>query len=376
MAGSIEVVPIADRNLDGEIDTFLDQCPTSFAQQTPSWRDVIANTGTDEAAWLGCWQGGVLAGLLPAFRFEGPLGAILTSVPQAGPLGGIACAEPADREAVFQALTAAFLDRARALDCDLATVISNPFWPDRDLYERFLAPDYVLENALLALDLTVDFDDAGTPLRGTTALRRNLRRARSGALQIDEDQSVANVETWYDIHARRHREIGATPLPRDLILGALEHMVPKGRARFFFVRAVETGEMASGGLYLRHALVVDAFMPSMDSRYADLRPNHLLGAHSIAWAREQGCRFYNWQGSPPGGGVDRFKRQWGSREHGYAFLTRVTGDASRFLRASVAEVSEAYRWHYVLPFDLLGVERVDGGTSSRERAWSSLSEQR
>ena len=84
MAGSIEVIPISDRNLDGEIDNFLDRCPTSFAQQTPSWRDVIAAAGTDEPAWLGCWQRGALAGVLPAFRFEGPLGAILTSVPSNG----------------------------------------------------------------------------------------------------------------------------------------------------------------------------------------------------------------------------------------------------------------------------------------------------
>jgi len=375
MSAALEVEQLpADARMDAELDAFLDACPESFAQQTPSWRDVIVRRGEDEPAWLGCRRAGVLVGLLPAFRFAGPLGAILTSVPQAGPLGGVACADPTAREAIYEALLDAFLERARALHCDLATVIGNPFWPDAALVERLLEPDYVLENTLLALDLDEDFDASGSPRNVSSSLHRNLRRARSGALEIDEAQSRANVDVWYEIHARRHREIGATPLPQDLFHGALESMVPRGRARFFFVRVAETGEMASGGLYLRHGAVTDAFMPSMDGRFADLRPNYLLAAHSIGWARAAGCRYYNWQGSPPGSGVERFKRQWGSRERTYGFYTRITGDAARFQQADVAEVAAGYRWHYALPFDRVGAKRASGGRSSRAGVWSALEE--
>ena len=60
-------------------------------------------------------------------------------------------------------------------------------------------------------------------------------------------------------------EIGARPLPELLVTGTLEHMVSRDRARFFFVRLRRNGEMVAGGLYLRHGLVVDAFMPAMRS---------------------------------------------------------------------------------------------------------------
>jgi hypothetical protein len=362
-------LPASDRAADAEIDRFLDACPTSFAQQTPGWRDVITGVDRDEPHFLGCRQGGELVGVLPAYRYAGPLGAILTSVPQAGPLGGVACHPEAEREAVYRALLEGFTALAHRTGCELATVISNPFWPDRELCTRHLKPEFVLENACQVLEL----DTLGEGLsfeNAKPALRRNLRKALAGGLRIDEEQSASNVETWYGIHAQRHGDIGTQPLPRDLIFGALEHMVPRDKARFFFVREVDSGEMVSGGLYLHHGVVIDAVMPSMRSDRSRLAPNYLLARHSMAWARQRGLRFYNWQGSPPHGGVYRFKAQWGSRDVGYCFLTRVTGDASPFLESTVESIIEGYPWHYVLPFDRVGRSNAAPDVaSSRAAAW-------
>ena len=339
---------------DSELDAFLDTCPESFAQQTPSWRDVITRVARDEAIFLTCRRAGRLVGLLPTYRFVGPRGSILTSVPLPGPLGGIATREDEDRAQIFSALLERCFELARSLACDLVTVITNPFRPDAELYAQIKTPDFILDNALQALNLTEDVAEDGALLNASSSLLRNVRGARTSGLVVDETQSLANVEEWYAIHEKRHRQLGATPLPRELFHAALEHAVPSGRARFFFIRQGPGGEMAAGGLYLCHGSVVDAFMPSMDARHASLRPNHLLAAHSIAWARSAGYRFYNWQGSPPEGGVERFKRSWGSRRFEYCFLTWITGDPAAFLDATVNQLVEEYRWHYVLPFDRLG----------------------
>ena len=48
----------------------------------------------------------------------------------------------------------------------------------------------------------------------------------------------------------------------------------------------------------------------------------------MRWARSQGFRFFNWQGSPPGSGVYRYKKGWGSEDYAYSYLTRVTGDVA------------------------------------------------
>lgn len=359
---------------DAEIDAFLDACAQSVAQQTTAWRDVLASVDRDEPHFLGCRAGGRLVGVLPAYRFDGPLGAILTSVPQAGPLGGVAAADVPFRPAVHRALVEAFLVLARERGCDLASLITSPFWPDRELCYAAAAPDFVLENACQVLDLEPALDPDGSFRGGSRHLRRQLRRAGSGALRVDEAQTERNVADWYCIHAERHTRIGATPLPEALFRAALAHAVPREKARFFFVRRTDDDSLVGGGLYLCHGLVCDALMPSIRMQERDEGAAYLLALHSMRWARARGVRHYNWQGSPPRGGVRRFKAQWGSRDLPYAFLTWITGDASAYLRSSVAEIQKAYPWHYVLPFDRIGRTDVTRGPSSRAGAWAALEE--
>lgn len=373
---AVEGLAAGDAGADAELEAFFAACPTSVAQQTVGWRDVITRTGADEPLFLACRRAGELVGVLPAYRYAGPLGAILTSCAQAGPLGGVACRADAPHEPVYAALLEAFVALAQARDCAFATVISNPFWPDVEICARVLRPHYVLENACQVLDLAEAFDAQGRLASASSGLRRNLHKAESAPFAIDEEQSAANVEAWYEIHAARHREIGAMPLPRALFQAALEHMVPRDKARFLFVRRSQTGELAGGGFYVHHGSVLDAFMPSVPAEPARLGAGFVLAWHSIQWARRRGVRFYNWQASPPESGTARFKRQWGSRDLPYHFLTRVTGDAGPFLRSDVETIRDGYAWHYVLPFDRLGEGSVPETCvhSSRSGAWAAGSE--
>lgn len=358
-----------DAAADAELDAFFAACPTSVAQQTPGWRRSLLALGVDRPCFLGCRRGDALVGVLPAWRFEGPLGAVFTSGVQAGPLGGVACHPESDRSEVYRALLDAFRQRATDEGCAVATLITNPFWPDRDLCER-LEPDYTLENVCQVLDLETGLDAEGWPTGAASNLQRNLRKACSGGLRVDEAQTRANVEAWVDIHERRHREIGARPLPRRLFAAALEHAVPAGVARFFFVRCADTDELVGGGLYLHHGSVIDALMPSVASEHAGRGTAFLLGLHSMRWARARGLCHYNWQPSPPAGGVARFKRQWGSRDLSYAYLTIVTGDVAPILASSVEELKRGYPFHYVLPFDRIG-GASGAGASSRSDAWAA-----
>jgi len=369
---ALEVALLPAGSADAEIAALLAACPESFAQQTPGWRDVITGQGVDQALFLGCRVAGRLVGVLPGYRFEGPLGAILVSCAQAGPLGGIACLRDAPRDAVYAELVSAFIALARERGCALATLISNPIWPDRERIERCMAPDYVLENVCQVLDLARALDADGEPAQASANVRRNLRRAREAGLVVDEAQSATNVAEWYEIHAQRHREIGATPLPRGLFERALERAVPAGVARFLFVRSADSGELVAGGLYLQHGAVIDALMPSIRSDAAPLRANYLLALHSMQLAAARGARFYNWQGSPPGGGVHRFKMQWGSRDVGYAYLSRAVGDVSAFLASTPAEIAHGYPWHYALPFDCVGGGAAGRRVGARASAWASL----
>jgi hypothetical protein len=371
----VALLPGADAALEAELRAFFEACPRSYAQQTPAWRDVITALGVDEPLFLGCRRAGdgELVGVLPAYRFVGPRGAVLNSVPQAGPLGGVACRPGADARAVHAALLDAYLELGRARDCACVSLITSPLWPDVELYAEPRAPDFVLHNTCQVLDLEAALDAAGEPLLASRNLRRSLARAAAAGLRIDEEQSPENVEEWIALHEARHREIGATPLPAALFRGALAHMVPAGKARFFFVRAPDTTTLVAGGFYVLHGQVIDALMPAMRSSHAHVAPNAHLALHTLRWARARGLRWYNWQASPPEGGVRRYKLQWGSRDVEYAYLTWATGDLAQILRATPEEIRRDYPWHYVVPFDRLGAGEGTGAgaarASSRDAAW-------
>lgn len=373
MKAGVEVTVVDPRGgaADVELGRFFESCGESFAQQTPGWCKVIDSMGVDEPSVLVCRDGAEIIGALPAYRFEGPLGAILISCAQAGPLGGVACRDSTQREAIYAALIRAFRALAADRGCALATLITNPLWPDRDLCADLLEPDFELENVCQVLDLEEAVDAEGNFVKSSANLRRNLKKALAADLFMDEAQSAANVAEWYAIHVERHQKIGATPLPKGLFTGALAHMVPVGKARFFFVRRATDGEMVAGSLNLHHGRVMDALMPSVRHQYASLGGNYLLAAHAIRWAKAQGIHYYNWQPSPPDGGVHRFKRQWGSRDVPYAYLTKITGDASALLEGSVEAVRKGYPWHYVVPYDRIGSRRPEGGVSTRRDAWTA-----
>ena len=262
---TVAALSVTDGPVQREIDAFLAACPSSFAQQSTAWCRVITSLGADEPVWLGCRHGGRLVGVLSAYRFRGPLGAILCSMPQPGALGGVAAADGDARAEIIAALASAFAEHARGLGCDLATLISNPFWPDEALIRRHLRPDYGLRNELLALPLRDGLDEHGNLTQASASLRRNLRTAQAARLQVDAEQSESNLEDWIAIHRHRAHEIGATPLPETLFRSALAHMVPRGLAHFLFVRTAD-GEMAAGGLYLHANRVIDAYLPAIDAR--------------------------------------------------------------------------------------------------------------
>ena len=361
---------------DRELDEFFEACPTSFAQQTRHWRDVIAPLAGDEPLFLVArdpTRGHSLVGVLPSYRFAGRLGAVLNSVPQAGPLGGVAVAAGVEAEPVYRALLGAYVELGRSTKCAAVSVISNPFWPDLHFYRRHLEPEFTLRNDCLALDLEKQVDaDGGFPA-GSSHLRRNLRKARAAGLRVEEGHTPEEIAAWYEIHAARHHALHATPLPQAMFSGALRHMVPRGKARFFLVRDPGEGDrLLAGGFYILHGRVIDALMPAVSAAGAERGANYLLAEHTIHWARARGLRFYNWQGSPPAGGVQRFKQQWGSSEFRYCYFTRVTGDIEPLLSSTPAAVRDAYPWHFTLPFDAIGQPGAHrGGNHSRRAAWKA-----
>src|SRR5205807_2201047 len=110
-------------------------------------------------------------------------------------------------------------------------------------------------------------------------------------------------------------------------------------------------EIAAGCLFVHHRDVCDAFIMSMDSAYSAKAPNYLLMEEAFFTMWRRGIRYMNWQSSPRrGDGVYNFKKQWGSEERPYHFLTKIYCRPETILSLGAEGIRRAYRGHYVVPF--------------------------
>lgn len=337
----------------------------ALAQQTVAWSEVIAPLGPDTPWFLVAREAGseTPMGGLPLYHYEAEPGSILTSVPQAGPLGGVVLRRGLDGETrarVTAALKAAALDLARELSVCALTVISNPFTQDELDYASGHPPDLVLENFCQVLDVERVLrpeGDAWVIDTGKSShdriVRKNLNKARKSGLEVGWG-TLDDFQPWYEIHVQRHTELGARPLPRALLENLLHTMGAAGTGGLVVVRS--EGTLCGGCLFIWGQTVVDAFIMSASQQSLQLGTNYAITDFTLRWARERGLRWFNWQSCPRASGVFTFKRRWGSQELPYAFLTWTLPGFQRLLALSPAEVGEHYPGHYVAPF-----EAVQGG---------------
>jgi Acetyltransferase (GNAT) domain len=334
-------------------------------QQSSDWAEAIRDRGPDRPLFLLCERDGLPVAGLPLYLYRSPAGSVLTSVPQPGPMGGVFCRRglaQAEEDRCYALLLARAVELAREHECLTLTVITNPFRPDLGYYERHLAPDYVLENftqyvpvATAVAGERIVLPDA---LRRTN-LRRNLDRAARAGFSVGPCASDEDLAAWYQVHAARHRELGARPLDEGLLRRILAVLGPRGRATLILVK--HGSEIASGGLYVYHRAVFDAYILSMNGKFADAGPNFANTRASLVEASRGGASIYNWQSSPSRtGGVYRYKQQWGSVEAPYAFVTRRLCDPARLWDIGAEGAREHFAGHYVVPFAAFGDRAAAG----------------
>lgn len=343
----LQVIDIdhADPSSVTRYERLFDECPDACIQQSIDWCRAISSLGPDRPLFLMCTDGNQDLAGLPLYLFETPAGNILTSVPQPGPLGGVFYRAGLDSDLlaqVYRLLLERAVELAESHRCLTLSLITNPFADDLDCYERYLSPDFIFENFTQYVPLD-------RPSHRNHGHRNNVNRGRKAGFTVGFCKSDTELADWYRVHEKRHREIGAMPLDRQLFENLYRYLVPKGRAQLVLLKMND--QVVSGGFYVYHRRIMDVFMLSFDSAWEKLAPNFLNTDYSIDWAKGQGLQVYNWQSSADKRcGVYEYKRQWGSIDRPYYFVTRVTGDRSRLRSLGVNGLRRHYPWHYVAPF--------------------------
>lgn len=345
---ALEVTEFSLQNsaLANRYNSLFQSCPDAFIQQSLDWcKAILKIDNSTEPIFLLCSENGKDLAGFPLYLYRHSLGNVLSSIPHAGPMGGIFIKEGASqsqKELVYSALLEKAVDLAKKHSCLSLSIISNPFSDDVELYKRFLKPDTMLENFTQYIALN-------DPPHWSHGHRNNVNRAKAAGVTLKDCDSKKELLAWYEIHRKRHAEIGAPELSYQLIENIFDQLVPAGIARL--VLAVHGERIVAGVLYILHKKVIDVFMISIDSEFADLYSSFLITEHSLEWSQKKGCLVYNWQSSPDKrSGVYQFKQQWGSRDATYYYISKFFCEPKRLQAIGLNQIQKAYRGHFVAPF--------------------------
>jgi hypothetical protein len=346
---------------EGSYRDFLARCAHSSVQYSLDWRNTIRDLGKDEPFFVVAKENDEIVGILPLYYYRSKLGNLLTTIAWhtiSGIMLSNAAADKHKARVQYKALLDYSLGLAKELDCAALSISTNPFLDDKEFYSEF-KPDYSMENFIQYIDLREIFNKQGNAVHanyvGRTNLSRNLKTAGLQNTVFSDEATRDKIDECLCIYSKRMDELHATPVPKNMFDSIQKNMVSNGKGKFIF--ALNQGKMISAALVLYNDRMLDAYMMCMDSEYRQLRSNFLIIYHIMKWANDNGISIFNWQSSPSRwNGVFRWKEQWGSRELKSLYLTKILGGISQWKNTDLHELREAYRFHYLLPFNLLKSE--------------------
>lgn len=142
--------------------------------------------------------------------------------------------------------------------------------------------------------------------------RRGVRRADREGVTVEHATSPAALARFYALHMATRRTQGVPTQPKRFIL-RFARLFAAGRG--FVLIARHHGRDAAAAVFL-HAGSTLTYKYGASRRDAlDVRPNHALFDHAIAWGCEHGLRVLDFGRTDlDNEGLRRFKASWGADE--------------------------------------------------------------
>ncbi len=333
---------------------FIGRPEFSSVQHTLNWRNAVLDMGKDSPYFIVAKRDNEIVGVLPLYYYKCKFGDILTSI--AWDTNSSICSTDAICREIYRGLFDSALTLAKRLGCVALSVSTNPFIDDKQCCLERFRPDYIMENFIQYIPMNEIFDENGSIKHPNyvkrTNLSRNLEKAKQQSIVISDDQTENNVDECFRIYEKRMNEVGGSCVPKEFFHKILTNLTRKGKGKF--LSAFHEGKMIATCLFLQTRAMIDVHMLSMDSEYSRTGVNYLFTDYMLRWAQKNGIPIFNWMSSPRrSDGVYRWKEQWGSHDGTLLYLTRILGDISQWESMNLQELSEAYKFHYLLPFNLL-----------------------
>lgn len=162
--------------------------------------------------------------------------------------------------------------------------------------------------------LSLDPDPAVVESRYRSSVRRNIRTARHGNLELRRGDRESDVtDDFYRLQVLTRQRLGLPPQPRRYFSLLWRRILEPGLGSLLFVEVA--GTPVAGAVFLRWNGTVVYKYGASDADAWHLRPNNLIFSEAIADACRGGDRVFHFGRTDVGDeGLRRFKLGWGAEE--------------------------------------------------------------
>ena len=345
-------------NTDTEEDyrQLLAAAPGAMFNHSLRYRQFLQRILRDaEDHYLLAYEAGELISALPLFIKQGPLGAVVNSLPFYGSHGGV-LTRPDISASATQALFEEFMDVCRNRNAICSTLIESAIEENKEIYGDY--PSDFLDNRIGQITTLPERGENFEVEERLLSLyhqktRNMVRKGIKGGFVVSHDGSQNTIEAIHAMHEENIRCVGGLAKSWSVFEAIRDVFVYDEDYRIY--TAIHDGEIVSALLVFYFKGMVEYFTPTTLEAYRSQQPLSLLIFTAMRDAVvERGATHWNWGGTwLSQDGVYRFKSRWGTTDYPYRYHVNTYRGASFFHGKLKADLLAGYPYFYTVPFTAL-----------------------
>jgi hypothetical protein len=330
-------------NIIEEAIQFIDS-PSLLGYHTPAYMTALTKVLDDNPLYLVAFFEEKVAGFLPLLWRTGKFGTVINGLPFFGPNGGPVLTIVGFEHA--EAVVNAFCNALEVLTSDLdaiSVVLYTPFLFNPVIMQMAFKPDRIIERFTQYIEIP------GSPITWPTRSRRAVARAKKKDCLV-RTGTTNDLSELLEIYKENCRAAEIPLKPDEYFYQVVNNLCPAGIARFTVAEC--NNEMVACLITMQCAKTVSYNVPCSRIKARTFQANSLLIDEAVHHFQRLGYKYWNWEASPnrqhP---VYEFKQNWGSLESPYYVLLRYPKGLNPFADVTAQEISSAYPFYFVIPFD-------------------------
>ena len=155
----------------------------------------------------------------------------------------------------------------------------------------------------------------------STSNRRAIRKAEASELSIDQEPSLENLSSFYNLICLTRKRQGMPPQPWKFFQAIHEQILTQGLGSLFL--AIHESKPIAGALFLQQKQNAIYKFGASDESFQAMRPNNFVMWNAIKSFAQNGCQQLDFGRTSLGNeGLRRFKLGWGSTEQTIPYIRR------------------------------------------------------